>query len=197
MTHFCVNCGAELVPREVEGRLLEGCPNDDFVLWRDPKVATAVVVETDGGVVLGRRAIEPALGDWCLPGGFVNDDEGPLEAAVRECFEEIGAKVVVTGLIGVYHIAKREAPSMVGIGYRARVADGGRLAPGKEMLELQVFALDDLPDLAFPSHRQILRDFVRSQASREEAEPPHAGAAAPRASRPSPARARSRRRRRR
>ncbi len=142
--------------------MLEGCPNDDFVLWRDPKVATAVVVEADGGVVLGRRAIEPALGEWCLPGGFVNDDEGPLNAAARECLEEIGAEVEVTGLIGVYHIAKREAPSMVGIGYRARVVDGGRLAPGKEMLELHVFALDDLPELAFPSHRQILGDFVRS-----------------------------------
>ena len=110
MPHYCVNCGAELMPREVEGRMVEGCPNDDFVLWRDPKVVTAVIVEADGGVVLGRRAIEPALGHWCLPGGFVNDDEGPLDAAARECLEEIGAEVEVTGLIGVYHIAKREAP---------------------------------------------------------------------------------------
>ena len=197
MTHYCVNCGSELVPREVEGRLVEGCPNDDFVLWRDPKVVTAVVVEADGGIVLGRRAIEPALGQWCLPGGFVNDDEGPLDAAARECLEEIGVEVEVTGLVGVYHIAKREAPSMVGIGYRGQIVDGGRLAPGKEMLELRVFALDDLPELAFPSHRQILGDFVRFQASREEAEPPHAGAAARRASPPSPAPARSTQRRRR
>ena len=162
MAHYCIKCGSELEVRVIEGRELEACPNDDFVLWRDPKVATAVVVEADGGIVLGRRAIEPALGQWCLPGGFVNDDEGPLDAAARECLEEIGAEVEVTGLIGVYHIAKREAPSMVGIGYRARLVDGGRLAPGKEMLELQVFALDDLPELAFPSHRQILGDFVRS-----------------------------------
>ena len=191
MPHYCVNCGAVLVPREVEGRILEGCPNDDFVLWRDPKVATAVVVEVGGGVVLGRRAIEPALGQWCLPGGFVNDDEGPLDAAARECREEIGAEVEVTGLIGVYHIAKREAPSMVGIGYRARLVDGASLAPGKEMLEVQVFAVDNLPALAFPSHRQIVGDFVRSLASREAPEPPRAGGAARRASQPSPAPARS------
>ena len=62
----------------IEGRELEACPNDDFVLWHDPKVTTAVVVETDGGIVLGRRAIEPGRGHWCLPGGFVNDDEDPL-----------------------------------------------------------------------------------------------------------------------
>jgi 8-oxo-dGTP diphosphatase len=191
VSHYCVRCGAMLVPREVEGRLLEACPNDDFVLWRDPKVATAVVVEADGGIVLGRRAIEPALGSWCLPGGFVNDDEGPVDAAVRECLEEIGAEVEVTGLVGVYHIAKRGAPSMVGIGYRARLIDGARISAGQEMLELKVFGLDELPELAFPSHQQIVSDFVRSRGSREEAEPRRAGAAARRASRPSRARGRS------
>ncbi len=87
MNHFCVNCGAVLVPRVIDGRELEACPNDSFVLWRDPKVATAVVVEVDGGVVLGRRSIEPGYGQWCLPGGFVNDDEDPADAAKRECLE--------------------------------------------------------------------------------------------------------------
>ena len=181
-----------LVPREIEGRILEACPNDDFVLWGDPKVATAVVVEADeGSIVLGRRAIEPARGQWCLPGGFVNDDEGPMEAAARECLEEIGAAVLVTGLVGVYHIAKSEAPSMIVIGYGAQIVSGETLAPGREMLELRVFRLDALPQLAFPSHRQILGDFVRSQESREAAAPRRAGAVARRASPPSPARARS------
>ena len=91
--------------RLIDGRELEACPNDSFVLWRDPKVATAVVVEVDGGIVLGRRSIEPGYGLWCLPGGFVNDDEDPAAAATRECLEEINAEVELTGLIGVYHIA--------------------------------------------------------------------------------------------
>src|SRR2546423_14508385 len=110
MTHYCVNCGSELFQREVEGRLVEACPNDDFVLWRDPKVVTAVVVEADGGVVLGRRAIEPALGQWCLPGGFVDDDEGPLDAAARGCLRGVGGEGGNTGLVGGYHIAQTRAP---------------------------------------------------------------------------------------
>jgi 8-oxo-dGTP diphosphatase len=162
--HYCVRCGARLEARVIEGHDLEACPNDDFVLWRDPKVASAVVVEVDGGVVLGRRAIEPGYGAWCLPGGFVNDDEHPADAARRECLEEISAAVELTSLIGVYHVPKRDAHSIVGIAYRARLADGARLSPGPEMLEVRVFPTDALPPLAFSSHRQILDEFLKSQA---------------------------------
>ena len=193
MTHYCVNCGAVLLPREIEGRMLEACPNDDFVLWNDPKVVTSVVVVHDGKIVLGRRAIEPALGMWCLPGGFVNQDEDPVDAARRECREEIGVEVEITRLLGVYHIPKRTAPSMVGVAYEARLADGARLEPGVEMSALGLYAEDDLPVIAFPSHRWILEQFFMSQALPVAGEPPPAGAAARRASRPSRVRARSKR----
>ena len=48
----------------------------------------------------------------------------PADSATRECREEIGAEVEITGLLGVYHIRKHDAPSMVGIGYRARLLPG-------------------------------------------------------------------------
>jgi 8-oxo-dGTP diphosphatase len=197
VAHYCVNCGTRLVTRVIEGREVEGCPNDDFVLWHDPKVTTAVVIEIDGGILLGRRAIEPGRGLWCLPGGFVNDDEDPWDAAARECQEEICASVEMTRLIGVYHIAKRTAPSMVGIAYSARLAAGSRPAPGTEMLEVGVFALDALPPLAFPSHRKVLDEYLEtlkqdgvsaltSQGTGEAAGPRSAAATARRGRRPSP-----------
>ncbi|HEY1455172.1 MAG TPA: NUDIX domain-containing protein [Candidatus Dormibacteraeota bacterium] len=179
MGHFCVTCGAPLVPKVIEGREVEACPRDGFVLWHDPKVATAVVVEAAGGVVLGRRAIEPGYGLWCLPGGFVNDDEDPARAAERECMEEIGARVEVTGLIGVYHISKSEAPSMIAIAYRAQLSEGGAPSAGTEMLEVGVFALDALPPLAFPSHRAVLGDYVIGTVGpAAERRPPFGGAQA-------------------
>jgi 8-oxo-dGTP diphosphatase len=156
VAHFCVNCGAPLVTRVIEGRELEACANDDFVLWRDPKVAAAVVVEHDGGVVLGRRAIEPGYGQWCLPGGFVNHDEDPAAAAARECLEEIGAAVEITALLGTYHVAKTTASSIVGIAYSGRLAAGEAISAGPEMLEVAVFRPDALPPLAFPSHQYVL-----------------------------------------
>jgi ADP-ribose pyrophosphatase YjhB (NUDIX family) len=196
MSHYCVNCGTELLTRVIEGREVEACPNDEFVLWHDPKVTTAVVIEVGGGVLLGRRAIEPGLGLWCLPGGFVNDDEDPWDAAARECMEEICAEVELSRLIGVYHIPKRTAPSMVGIAYQARLADGGRPSPGPEMLEVGVFALETLPQLAFPSHRKVLADYAgpiglkpTSRAREEAAGPQIAAAEARRGSPPSPGQA--------
>ena len=159
VSHYCVKCGTQLVPRVIEGREVEACPNDDFVLWHDPKVTTAVVIEVDGEILLGRRAIEPGRGLWCLPGGFVNDDEDPWDAAARECMEEICAAVELVRLIGVYHIPKRTAPSMVGIAYQAKLAGGSRPSPGAEMLEIAAFALSSLPPLAFPSHRNVLAEY--------------------------------------
>jgi ADP-ribose pyrophosphatase YjhB (NUDIX family) len=185
LVHFCVNCGTPLVTKVIEGREVEACPNDSFILWHDPKVATAVVVEVDGGIVLGRRAIEPGYGLWCLPGGFVNDDEDPAAAAARECMEEIGVAVEMTGLIGVYHIAKTTAPSMIGIAYRARIIDGTRPIAGSEMLEVNIFPIDSIPPMAFPSHQSVLAEYLKSPASRGESVTLHAGALAPHEGRPS------------
>jgi ADP-ribose pyrophosphatase YjhB (NUDIX family) len=195
--HFCVNCGAALVARVIEGREVEACPNDSFVLWHDPKVSTAVVIEVDGGIVLGRRAIEPGYGLWCLPGGFVNDDEDPAAAAARECLEEVSALVELTGLIGVYHIPKTDASSMVGIAYRGRLVDGARPAVGAEMLEVGVFQLDALPPLAFPSHRTVVAEYLKSQAPPVVEAPRSVRAGAQRARRPSPPQAQTQPRRRR
>ena len=195
MAHYCVQCGSQLEPRIIEGRELEACPNDDFVLWQDPKVATAVVVEVDGGVVLGRRSIEPGYGLWCLPGGFVNHDEHPAAAAVRECAEEICAAVELTSLISVYHVPKRDAHSIVGVAYSARLVDGAQLSPGSEMLEVNVFPIDSLPQLAFPSHRHVLDEFLKSRARVAAIAPQRDGEAAPRGKQPSQARAQPRPRR--
>ena len=182
--------------RVVDGRELEACPNDDFVLWRDPKVVAAVVVEIDGRIVAGRRAIEPGYGLWCLPGGFVDENEEPAAAAVRECREEIGAEVELTGLLGVYHIPKTTAHSIVGIAYAGRLANGAAISAGPEMLEVRAFALEELPELAFPSHRAIVDTFI-TRRGREALPPRSVGGSAPLAWRPSQAPAPSTRPRRR
>ncbi|MGH7904920.1 MAG: NUDIX domain-containing protein [Candidatus Dormibacteraceae bacterium] len=165
MAHFCVHCGHPLRPVVIEEQELEGCRSCGFVLWRDPKVVTMVVVEAEGGIALARRGLEPGYGHWCLPGGFVNQGEHPAEGAARECLEEIGARVEILDLLGVYHIRKVGAPSMVAIGYRGRIASGESLSAGPEMLEVGVFPVQRLPGLAFPSHAEAMLDWSAKRES--------------------------------
>jgi hypothetical protein len=102
MIKYCGHCGHRLASREQDGRLRLVCPECDWTLYEDPKVAVAVIVGQEGRLLLNRRAIEPGLGAWSFPSGYVNRGERLEEAAAREAKEETGLDVRVGGLIGVY-----------------------------------------------------------------------------------------------
>ena len=161
---FCQQCGHELEPRDIDGRTVPVCPACGFTAWSNPVVATMVVVETPGGLILGRRSIEPGYGLWCLPGGFVNEEEPPAEAAARECLEEIQAKVRIESLLDVYLIIRGDGRGMVAVAYVATLEEGEAPSAGHEMLEVGLFAPDNLPELAFPSHRRAIADWARVKA---------------------------------
>jgi 8-oxo-dGTP diphosphatase len=121
-------------------------------------VAVAVISDDDGAVWLIRRAIEPCVGEWALPGGYVDYDEHPSAAAARECREEIGCEVRLDGLLGVHHVAFAEGGVVV-IAYSGVVVDGSP-DPGPEVLEVRHFPLTALPPLAFATHRAILAELA-------------------------------------
>ncbi len=61
------------------------------------EIAVAVV-ERDGEVLIGLRPDGAPLGGyWEFPGGKVADGETPEDAARRECWEETGVAVKITG----------------------------------------------------------------------------------------------------
>ena len=61
--------------------------------WLNPALAVDAAVQRGDDVLLIQRKFPPMVGYWGLPGGFVERDEDPLEAVLRELKEE-------TGLIG-------------------------------------------------------------------------------------------------
>src|ERR671925_869555 len=100
MVNYCLHCGAALAPREIEGHYRPACSACGWVYYVDPKVAVAVLIGRDGKLLLNRRAIEPGLGKWSFPSGYVNRGEVLEEAAAREVQEETGLDVQVDALFG-------------------------------------------------------------------------------------------------
>jgi len=153
---FCPGCGARLVERTLEGRPLPACPACEFVAWPDPKVAVAVIVEDDRGRLLAiRRGMAPGLGQWALPGGYLDADETPAEGARRECLEETNCLVEIERLACIHHVLTPDGGLLV-LAFGGSFV-GGAPSPTEEAPELGWFGRDELPELGFSSHRVAVR----------------------------------------
>lgn len=152
---FCARCGHSLERGTFEGKSLLRCPSCDTFVWSDPKVAVAVVLPWEGGILLGRRTIDPGLGKWSFPSGYVDRGEVLEEAARREVFEETGLRVRLDGLVGAYSTA---GDPVVLIVYAGAV-EFGTPSAGPEVGELRAFDPDALPAMAFDHDDRIIRDW--------------------------------------
>ena len=125
------------------------------MFFADPKVAVAVLVERQGRILLVERANEPFRGLWTLPAGFVNAGEDPALAASRECLEETGLTITITGLLDI--VAGREHPrgSDFVIFYRG-TAGPGQATAADDAAAVGWFDRAHLPELAFKSTSHIL-----------------------------------------
>jgi 8-oxo-dGTP diphosphatase len=66
-----------------------------------PEVVVGAAIIRGGRVLAQRRSRPPELaGRWELPGGRVERDESDVAALRRECREELGVEIVVTGRVG-------------------------------------------------------------------------------------------------
>lgn len=159
---FCPRCSGRLEEKIVKAgepeRLV--CAECEFVFYQGPKLVASTIFELDGGIVLIQRSIEPGYGKWTFPGGFVELGEMAEEAAGREALEECGVELEVEGIIGLYSYQD----SVPAIAVYAATVTGGEPEPRDETLAVRSFAREDLPwaELAFPSTRHALKDYLRS-----------------------------------
>ena len=121
-----------------------------------PKIMVDVVIPSEEGVVLIRRASDPFEGQWALPGGFVEVGETVEAAAAREAAEETGLAVEIARLVGVYSDPGRDPRGHnVSVAFLARVV-GGDLVAATDAAEVAVLDPDSV-ELAF-DHRRIVVD---------------------------------------
>lgn len=153
--NYCPRCGAQVVSAERFGRMRPVCPDCGWIYFADPKVAAAALVERDGQVLLVRRANDPQRGLWTLPAGFVDAGEDPAQAVVRECLEETGLEVRVTGLLDVLYGLEHARGAHILIVYCAEALSGDLVARD-DVDRAGFFDRKHLPVLAFETTKKIL-----------------------------------------
>jgi ADP-ribose pyrophosphatase YjhB (NUDIX family) len=118
-----------------------------------------VVVLHDEKVLLTLRSDLPV---WCLPGGAIEAGETLVQAAKREAREETGAKVDISGIVGVYsrpHWRNGGNHKVVFIGKQV----GGELSPQDgEAVDISYFSLSELPESLIWWHRERIIDAVHA-----------------------------------
>ena len=115
-----------------------------------PKVAlsaSALLRDEQGRIALVRNTYRDG---WSLPGGVVDDNEPPAEAAVREVLEELGHVVTAPAELLVVQWAGRGRGPVQFLNFTFDVgvcADPTKLvAQEEEIAEIAFFAPDGLPE---------------------------------------------------
>ncbi len=160
---FCSSCGSGVTFRIPEGDCLPRavCDACGTIHYQNPKIVVGCIPVYGDRIVMCKRAIEPRLGLWTLPAGFMENNETASEGAAREALEEAQAKVEIEDLYTVYSIAHISQVYMM---FRARLLDPN-IAAGVESLEVKLVTEAEIPwdQLAFTMVRRTLEHFIEDR----------------------------------
>ncbi len=158
---YCPYCATPLVIKFHMGQERPMCPNCGWAYYEDPKVAAGVLALQDERVLLVRRVMQPYAGLWSIPAGFVNANEDPALAAVRECMEETGLNASVDELYEFLTGREHARGADIFLVYRVHII-GGNLQASDDADRAEWFPLTALPELAFTSTKKIFAKLVQS-----------------------------------
>ncbi|MDP1548835.1 MAG: NUDIX hydrolase [Nitrosomonas sp.] len=146
---YCSNCSAtvELLIPEGDSLPRYVCTTCNIIHYQNPKMVVGCIPEWEDKILLCRRAIEPRLGWWTLPAGFMENNETLEQAAARETLEEANARVEIGNLYAIYSLPHI---SQVYLLFRARLLDLD-FKPGIESLEVKLLSENEIPweEMAF------------------------------------------------
>jgi ADP-ribose pyrophosphatase YjhB (NUDIX family) len=156
---FCSACGASVDQRVPEGDTLPRyiCDGCETIHYENPKLVVGCIPEWGDQILLCRRAIEPRLGFWTLPAGFLENGESAAAGAVRETLEEAEARVEIYDMFSFYNLTHI---NQIYVMFRARLLDLN-FGPGTESLEVKLFTEEDIPwnEMAFRTVGETLKHY--------------------------------------
>ena len=162
--NYCSQCGATVALRVPQGedRTRYVCDACGVVHYQNPKLVVGCVPELpDGRLLICKRAIEPRVGYWTIPAGYMENGETLQQAAARESLEEACAQVEIGSLLAVVQITHAH---QVHVFFRARLLSEN-VGPGPESLDVRIIRPDEIPwrDIAFPSTEYTLQRYLEDR----------------------------------
>jgi 8-oxo-dGTP diphosphatase len=123
---------------------------------RAPRLGSAIVVVSEGRVLLGRRAKDPNRGKWVVPGGGIRAFESIAEAGKREIREETGLEIEVGDVLAVREIINEPDEHRL-IVFSMGYPVGGCLSPASDLDDVRFFSQAEIQGLAIsPVVREVL-----------------------------------------
>ena len=154
--NYCAQCGSdEIEKKEVDGKQRAVCLNCGRVYYRNPIPSVVGISIINQEILLVKRGVEPDIGSWCLPGGFMELGETTEEAVKRELLEETGVKVKPVDIITIDTTIGGYYGDVVVVAYGIEL-ESKDFVPGDDALDVQYFPYDKLPRLTFHSHKLIV-----------------------------------------
>tara|TARA_B100001063_G_scaffold68952_2_gene63052 strand:- start:548 stop:1081 length:534 start_codon:yes stop_codon:yes gene_type:complete len=148
--NYCPNCSAKVSLKIPEGDNRERyvCDSCNTIHYSNPNVVVGTLPAFEDKILLCKRAIEPRVGLWTVPAGFLENGESLLQGAWRETKEETQADVDMKDILTIFNIPQINQIYVI---YRADIEDNS-FGPTSESLDVQLFSYDEVPweELAFP-----------------------------------------------
>lgn len=161
---YCSQCGGNLSYRIPPGdaRSRYVCNDCGAVHYENPKVVVGCIPVWEDKILLCRRAIEPGLGKWTLPAGYLENGETAEQGAVRETHEEAGVRVEIVQPYALFSLTFADHIYFM---FHARMLSP-QFAPGKESLSVKLFDESEIPwpEIAFGVIRETLERFFKGRS---------------------------------
>lgn len=160
---YCSNCAHPIKFGEIKGEHIPRyhCVNCETIHYQNPRVIVGCLPIWEDKIMLCRRGIEPQLGLWNVPGGFMENGETPEHGAVREMWEETFGRVKLLNLHTVFSVVP---VNQVHLHYLVELLDlNYSITP--ESTEITLFTEGDVPwaDIAFASSKFAIKKYFEDE----------------------------------
>ncbi len=143
--NYCPKCGSKLRPKNIDDAKRLACieNNCGFVHWNNPVPVVAALVQYGGEYVIARNVTWPK-GIFSLITGYLEHNETPKQAVVREVSEELGLKSQIKRYIGNYSFYEKNQLILC-----YEVQASGNLEVNHELVELKQLSPKELSEYDF------------------------------------------------